>query len=97
MGPEARLGRQRTEPNGPVLLSAAGVPGEAHAQGIAVVTGRVAAPDPDGREESGDEQSAFFGSIGNAAAVPTADTSVISTAIAGFDEADLALLRTRVR
>ncbi|HEV3340851.1 MAG TPA: beta-propeller fold lactonase family protein [Pirellulales bacterium] len=86
-----------SEPHGPVLLSAAGVPGDAHPQGIAVVTSRLPGPDPDGRDESGDEETAPVGFIRNDAAAPPASASVISGAIAGFDEAELALLLTDLR
>jgi 6-phosphogluconolactonase (cycloisomerase 2 family) len=43
-----------SEPNGPVLLSTAGVPGNAHPQGIAVVVSRRHERDFEGSEESRD-------------------------------------------
>jgi hypothetical protein len=84
-----------SEPKGPVLLSAAGVPGDAHPQGIAVVTSRLLASNPAG-EEGGYEETVLLGWVRNDVAAP-ASASVISGAIAGFDEAELARLLTGLR
>jgi hypothetical protein len=56
------------EPNGPILLSAAGVPGDAHPQGIAVVAGRARARIFEGSEKSHDEAAKGTDSVGTAAA-----------------------------
>jgi hypothetical protein len=84
-----------SEPTAPVILSTAGVPGDAHPQGIAVVTSRLSAPVRGGDEGSGDDGTAVIGSIPkDAAALPVSSDGLVSSAIADLDDAELAFLLT---
>jgi 6-phosphogluconolactonase (cycloisomerase 2 family) len=84
-----------SEPTGPVILSTAGVPGDAHPQGIAVVTSRLSAPVRGGDEGRGDDATAVIGSIPKDAGVlPASSEGLFSGAIVDLDDAELAFLRT---
>jgi len=61
-----------SEPTGPFLLSTAGIPGDAHPQGIAVVTSKEKAQGSQGGEQNGNEGVQGSGSSGaDAAAIPS--------------------------
>jgi hypothetical protein len=80
-----------SEPTGPVLLSTAGVPGDAHPQGIAVVTGRGYGWGFEDGDPSGDAATTAIDSFGtDAAAIPS--SSIFSSGtIPNLDLTDLAI------
>jgi DNA-binding beta-propeller fold protein YncE len=87
-----------SEPNGPILLSTAGVPGDAHPQGIAVVAGRGHARGFEDGERSGDEGTKainFFGK--DAAALPASSNFHSGNTISDLNVTDLAIALAHLR
>lgn len=77
-----------SEPNGPILLSTAGVPGNAHPQGIAVVAGRGHVGDFDESEKSRDEATKSIDSFDTNAAASHSSLFFSSGTISDlFDQA----------
>jgi hypothetical protein len=86
-----------SEPNGPILLSTAGVPGDAHPQGIAVVTIRGHARGFEGGEQHGHERTEAIDFIHtNAAAIPSS-SNFRSETISKLDVSDLAIALAHLR
>jgi 6-phosphogluconolactonase (cycloisomerase 2 family) len=86
-----------TEPTGPILLSTAGVPGDAHPQGIAVLTTEEHRRDFEDGGRSGDEGARAIGSFGaDAAGIPSNSVFLGSGTIPGLDFTDLAMALARL-
>ena len=80
-----------SEPNGPVLLSTAGVPGDAHPQGIAVVS-REYGGDSENIENSSAVGTSGIGSIGTDTTAIHSSSLSNSGTIADFSDLDMASL-----
>jgi DNA-binding beta-propeller fold protein YncE len=78
-----------SEPNGPVLLSTAGVPGDAHPQGIAVVVSREHKRDFDSGEKIGDEGTKGIAPSGTDAAAIHLSSLLSSGTIPDLSNLDL--------
>ncbi len=101
VGPDGKL----SEPNGPILLSNFGIPGDAHPQGIAVVAGRIEFRHVDGggdrdhghepHDESVKGVDSFFTRADAAAAGSTFVSTTAATADADLTDVVNALLHLR--
>lgn len=78
-----------SEPNGPLLLSTAGVPGDAHPQGIAVVTSREHEVGFGSSDQSGDAATTAINSFATEAAAIPPSSIVGSGTIPNLDLTDL--------
>jgi hypothetical protein len=89
-----------SEPNGPVLLSTAGVPGDAHPQGIAVVVSRIPEQHfPRGEKSSAEGTKGIDSSGPDAAAIPPSSffSSGAIPHLSDLAAADLAIALVHLR